>query len=74
MSKSDVPEDVLPSGFANNPQAHLTRMRLDDTYEIEKNGKFIKAQKKIQLDVSELVLRAEREGFISVSNEIEVGI
>ena len=43
MNQSDVPEDVLPSGFANNPQAHLTRMRLDDTYEIEKNGKFIKA-------------------------------
>ena len=61
----------MPIGFANKPQAHLTRMRLEDNYEFEKNGKFIKANKRIQLDVTDLVVRAEREGFVSVSSEIE---
>ena len=42
----------------------MVRLRTHDTYEIERNGKYIKSSKRIQEDVTNLVERAVLEGEV----------
>ena len=58
MGESVNPEIVQPDEFINQPQSHFAKIRLEDNYEVEHNGKYINAGKRIQEDVTEIVLRA----------------
>jgi len=44
------PSEVSPSGFVNDPQLHLSKLRTQESYRVEKNGKFVVGGKKIRLN------------------------
>jgi len=44
------PSNVSPSGFENNPQLHMSKLRTLESYRFEKNGKFASGGKFIRLN------------------------
>ena len=64
MKESVHKNDVQPSEFINNPQSHFAKIRVEDNYSINHNGKFINASKRMQLDLTEKVDNIFRENTI----------
>ena len=47
----------------------MVRLRTNETYEVERNGKYIKSSKRIREDVTNLVQFAKIEGEIIIDTD-----
>ena len=55
MGKSVEKNRVAPAQFVDNPQSHFSKIRLEDDYHVEHNGKHIKTNRVITTDVSDRI-------------------
>ena len=53
MGKSVEQSSVEPTQFVDDPQSHLSKIRLDEEYHVELNGKHIKANRLMTMDVTD---------------------
>jgi len=69
---SQVPADVGPVKFANDPQTHFVRLRKNDTYFIEHGGKFISSSKVMRKNVTEFLLPAFNAGELTAAQILAI--
>ena len=53
MAKSKNVSIVAPKEFINDQQAHFTNLRIQDSYAVEQSGKFVKATRRLALDITQ---------------------
>ena len=71
MSLSNNTEIVKPSGFENNPQTHFVKLRTEDNYYIQRNGRYINSTKIVFNNVTDLVEQAFESGDIIIEEDDE---
>ncbi len=59
MSKSVQHDKVGPQEYIDKPQSHLALLRLEENYEVELNGKYVKGGKGVSLDITRLLAATE---------------
>ena len=74
MGKSVEQSHVAPVQFVDDPQSHFSKIRLEEDYHVELNGKHIKASRLMTMDVTERLnwfhhSRQEAKGIDGEQNE-----
>ena len=72
MTLSNNTEVVKPTGFENDPQTHFVKLRTEDNYYIQRNGKYINSTKILFNNVTDLVEQAFENGDVIIEEEDEV--
>ena len=62
---------VAPSLFINKPQTHFAKLRLEEDYHVELNGKHVKGTKHLNLDVSAYLAALKDQNYSSL-DETEI--
>ena len=74
MSKSVDKNIVAPKTFVDDPQSHFSKLRLEEAYHVELNGKHIKGSREISIDVTQH-LRSTQGGSMNLGeDEIILGL
>ena len=63
---------VGPVGFADDPQTHFVRLRMDNVYDVENKGKFIKADRVLRFDVTEFLPLAHEYGELNAAQVLDI--
>ena len=53
MGKSVESNHVAPAQFVDDPQSHFSKIRLEEDYHVELNGKHIKSNRLMTMDVTD---------------------
>ena len=69
MKNSVDSNKVQPSEFINDPQSHFAKIRVEDNYTINHNGKFINASKRLHVDLTDTVEKLFNENIVPTQEE-----
>ena len=78
MGQSVEDEKVSPKQYIDKPQSHFAKLRLEDEYEVEQNGKYVKGSKAIKLDATRFLSALgdgqsmDRDEMLTIMNSDEV--
>ena len=61
-----------PAAFVDDPQTHFVRIRMDNVYDVENKGKYIKADRVLRFDVTEFLKLANEFGELNAAQVLDI--